>query len=182
VTWVIVYAVLLAALVVRVRTTPGPVPEPLRPRAGEPLWLTRLHHRLFLVLLVGPPLERLFLPGASSRRALGAVLFAAGVLLYRLAGRALGEALSPFIEPRANASLVTGGLYRIVRHPMYLSEALVAVGAPLSLGSRHVVWLAVPALFVLVLRMVREDEALARTFPEYPRYAARTKRLIPFLY
>jgi protein-S-isoprenylcysteine O-methyltransferase Ste14 len=59
---------------------------------------------------------------------------------------------------------------------------MIALGAPLTLGSRHVVWLAVPAALVLLVRILREEEALARTFPEYPRYAARTKRIFPFLY
>jgi len=182
VTWGVVYAVLLAALVVRVRTDAGPRPEPIRPIGGEPLWLTALHHRLFFLLLAGPPLECLLVAAAPGGRGLGAVLFGTGVTLYRIAGGTLGDALSPFIEPRASGSLVTRGLYACVRHPMYLGETLIAVGAPLTLGSRYLVWLAVPALAVLVLRMVREDEALARTFPEFPHYAARTKRIIPFLY
>src|SRR5262245_13606485 len=146
------------------------------------MWLTRLHHVLLLLVLVGSPLERLVGPGAPTGRLLGAALFAAGVFLYRAAGTSLGESLSPFTEPRAGALLVTGGLYRYIRHPMYLSEVLVAVGAPLTLGSRGVVWLAVGTLLVLAVRVLREEEALARTYPEYVRYAARTKRIVPFLF
>ncbi len=180
--WGVVYAVLLAALIVRVRTEPGPPSEPVHPIWGEPLGLTRLHHRLFFVLLAGPPLECLIVAGAPAGRVLGGMLFAAGVVLYRVAGHALGGALSPFIEPRQGAGLVTGGPYAVVRHPMYVSEALIALGAPLTLGSRYVVWAALPALLVLAVRMIREDEALARTFPEFPHYVARTKRIIPFVY
>ena len=181
-TWAVVYALLLAALVVRVRSTDAAPPEPVWPQANEPLWLTRLHHGLFALLLIGVPFERMVVRGAPNGRLAGACLFAAGVALYRVAGRTLGDALSPFTEPRATAPLVTGGLYRWVRHPMYLSQALIAIGAPLTLGSRQVVLLAVPALVILVLRVLREEEALARTFPEYARYAARTKRILPFVY
>lgn len=181
-TWALVYVALAAALVVRVRTTDAPLPEPPRPADNEPLWLTALHHRLLAVVLLGAPLEALVLGGAPSGRPTGAMLFAAGVLLYRLAGRVLGDALSPFTEPRPGAGLVTRGPYGCVRHPMYLSQALVAVGAPLTLGCRYVLPLAVVDVLVLVLRMLREEEALARTFPEYPRYAAKTKRILPFLY
>jgi len=177
------YALLLAALVVRVRPPDAAVPlRPFEPPPDEPLLLTRLHHRLFLVILLGAPLERLVVAGEPAGRTLGLVVFAAGVLLYRLAGRDLGGAVSPFLGPRAGALLVTRGLYRYVRHPMYLSEAMIAVGAPASLGSRYMLWLAVPALAVLALRVLREEDALVRTFPEYPNYAARTKRLVPFLY
>jgi len=180
--WGLLYAVLLATLVVRVRTEPGPRPAPVHPLGGEALWLTRLHHRLFFVLLAGSPLECLLVPGAPAGRGTGAAAFGLGVVLYRIAGRTLGDALSPFTEPRQSAPLVTAGPYAMVRHPMYLGEALIAVGAPLTLGSRHLVWLALPALVVLLVRTVREDEALSRTFPEFSYYAARTRRLIPFLY
>lgn len=180
--WVAIYVLCVAALVVRVRSPDTPPPEPLSVPVGEPLWLVRLHHALFAALLLGLPLERLVVEGAPGGRALGAGLFGAGVLLYRAAGASLGDALSPFVEPRPGVGLVTAGPYRWLRHPMYLSQALIAVGAPLTLGSRHVAWLSVPALLVLVIRMAREEEALARTFPEYPGYAARTKRILPFLY
>jgi protein-S-isoprenylcysteine O-methyltransferase Ste14 len=50
------------------------------------------------------------------------------------------------------------------------------------LGSRVVVWLAIPALLVIVLRIAREEQALARVFPDYQRYAALTRRVVPFLF
>ena len=99
-----------------------------------------------------------------------------------MAGRALGDALSPFIEPRDDAPLVTHGLYRHVRHPIYLAEAMIAAGAPLTLGCRWLLGVAVAAVVVLAVRILREEEALARTFPDYPPYAAKTKRLVPFVY
>ncbi len=180
--WAAAYLLLLAALVVRMGTTDAPPREPIWPQAYEPLWLTRLHHRLFAAILLGAPLEALIAGGTAECRITGVCLFAVGVLLYRLAGRTLGDALSPFTEPRDAAPLVTDGLYRWIRHPMYLSQAFIAVGAPLTLGSRVVLLLAVPALIVLALRILREEDALARTYPEYSRYAARTKRILPFVY
>jgi protein-S-isoprenylcysteine O-methyltransferase Ste14 len=180
--WAVAYALLAGAFVVRVRTTDDPLPEPAHPLPDDPVWLLRLHHGLLLAILLGAPLERLLVAGADTGRLLGVALFATGVVLYRVAGRDLGDALSPFTEPREGVGLVTAGLYGYLRHPMYLSQALVALGAPLTLGSRHVLLLAVPTALVLFVRVLREEEALARTFPEYARYAARTKRLVPFLY
>jgi protein-S-isoprenylcysteine O-methyltransferase Ste14 len=181
--WGILYVVLLGALVVRFRTSGEfSPPEPARPLPGERLWLTHAHHALFLLVLLGTPIERVLFGGAATGRWLGAGLFTAGVALYRVAGRTLGDALSPFTEPREAVPLVTAGLYRYLRHPMYLSEALIAIGAPLTLGSRGVLWLSFAAVAVLLVRILCEEEALARTFPEYSRYAARTKRVFPFLY
>jgi protein-S-isoprenylcysteine O-methyltransferase Ste14 len=180
--WGAAYAAALVALVVRVRSTDAPPPAPLAPLPGEPLWLTRLHHALFALVLAGGPLERLLLGGATSWRPTGVALLVGGVVLYRTGGRALGSALSPFIEPRHGAPLVTEGLYGHLRHPIYLGEALIAVGAPLAIGCRWTLAASAVALAVLAARVMLEEEALARTFPEYSRYAATTKRLLPFLY
>jgi len=180
--WGAVYAGLLGVLLVRVRNPGAPPVEPARATPGEPVWLVTLHHLLFYAVLAGAPLERALAGGAQTGRAPGAVCFALGVLGYRLAGRALGEALSPFIEPRAGVPLVTQGPYRCLRHPMYLAQAAIAVGAPLTLGCRLILVLVPLAVLVLALRVKLEDEALARTFPEYWRYAARTKRIVPFVF
>src|SRR5262249_22779787 len=134
--WWAAYLVLLAALVVRV-VPPGTTGRPpLRPGPDEPLRLVTAHHALFYAILVGAPLEGLVLGGAASGRRLGVLLFAAGVALYRVAGRALGAALSPLVSPRPGAVLVTSGPYRYLRHPMYIGQALMALGAPLTLGCR----------------------------------------------
>jgi len=182
VSWGLAYAVLVVALLVRVRAEPAPITDPPRPVVGERLWLVGLHHTLFYVLLAGAPLERWLTGGVPERRALGALLFAVGVLGYRAAGSALGDALSPFIEPRTGAPLVMRGPYRCLRHPMYLAQGAIAVGAPLTLGCRWLLGVSGAALLVLAARVLLEEEALARTFPEYARYASRTKRIVPFLY
>jgi protein-S-isoprenylcysteine O-methyltransferase Ste14 len=180
--WWLGYVVLLLPLVVRVAPPGSAARAPLRPAPGEPLGVVAVHHVVFYAILLGTPLEALALGGAPGGRALGLVCFALGVGLYRLAGRALGDALSPFVAPRPGAALVTAGPYRYLRHPMYVGQALIAVGAPLTLGSRRVVWLALPAVAILVVRARLEDAALARTFPEHPRWAARAKRVVPFIF
>jgi protein-S-isoprenylcysteine O-methyltransferase Ste14 len=180
--WGVLYAALLGALFVRVRTADTPLPEPVTPAPGEPVWLVGLHHALVYAVLGGAPLEATVVGEHTAGRGAGAVLFALGVAGYRLAGRALGAALSPLIAPRPGAPLVTAGPYRWLRHPMYLAQALIAVGAPLTLGCRWTLALAAAAVVVLVVRASVEEAALARAFPEYRRYAARTKRLLPFLY
>jgi protein-S-isoprenylcysteine O-methyltransferase Ste14 len=180
--WGVAYAVLVAALVVRVLDPDGPPPEPRRPAPDEPLLLTTAHHRLLLAILVAAPLEVAVLGGAVVGRVAGLVAFVVGVVLYRVAGRALGDALSPFTQPRFGAPLVTRGPYRYLRHPMYLGQMLVAVGAPLLVGARLTLVPALADVLLLGYRMLRDEEALARTFPEYTRYAARTKRILPYVF
>ncbi len=176
--WWLAYLLLLLVLFVRVQTG-GRVRIPVHPAPGEPLRLISAHHAVFYAILLGTPVEAVALGGAARGRLVGAVLFAAGVALYRVAGRALGPALSPLVTPRPGAALVTGGPYRWLRHPMYVGQACIAVGAPLTLGSRWVLCLALPALVILAVRAGLEDAALARAFPTHPR--ARGGRLFPFV-
>ena len=180
--WWIGYGVLLLALFVRLQAPDGATRAPLHAGPDEPLGLVRAHHAVFYAILLGTPVEALVLGGAGRGRVLGLLGFALGVALYRIAGRTLGAALSPLVAPRPGAPLVTGGPYRWLRHPMYLGQGLIAVGAPLTLGARWVVWLVLPALAILVVRARREDAALARTFPEHARWAAHAKRLVPFVF
>lgn len=179
--WGVAYTVLLLTLFVRFGP-PATAHRPLRPPPDEPLRLVAAHHMLFYVLLLAAPLEAVVRGGAPGWRGVGVALFTLGVFGYRRAGAALGDALSPLVSPRPEATLVTEGPYRWLRHPMYLSQALIAIGAPLTLGCRWATWLAVPAIGILGVRMWLEDAALARRFPDYPRYAATAKRILPFLY
>lgn len=85
-------------------------------------------------------------------------------------------------ELRPGARLVTGGPYRRIRHPMYAS-VLLGVGALVVADSRP--WriaLLAALLVVLLLKAAREEEYLRAAFPEYAAYAARTWRLVPFVY
>lgn len=82
-------------------------------------------------------------------------------------------------ELKAGARLVRRGIYRFVRHPMYLA-VLLAMAAALAADPRPwrgVLWLAL--LAVLLAKLVREERYLRAAFPEYGDYAARTRRLIP---
>ena len=61
----------------------------------------------------------------------GLVLMAAGALLLGRALLDLGRNLTPTPRPRSDAELVDGGVYRLVRHPMYGGLLLTALGLSL---------------------------------------------------
>jgi protein-S-isoprenylcysteine O-methyltransferase Ste14 len=88
---------------------------------------------------------------------------------------------SASIMPEAR-SLVTTGPYRLVRHPVYLFEAIGIFGVFLPFEP---LW-AIPAYavhcFFQLQRMRCEERVLTASFPEYAAYAARTRRVIPGVY
>src|SRR6185503_4607385 len=176
--WGAVYSVLTFALFVRFQDPNAPVRPVPAPTPDEPVRLVSVHHALFYVLLlVVCPLEALLADGASGGRPLGALAFAGGVACYRWGAMTLGDALSPLVAPHPGGRLVTAGPYRLVRHPMYLGQLLIAFGAPATLGCRVAFAVSFAAAIVLVIRMRMEEDALARTYADFDGYRARSKRL-----
>lgn len=110
---------------------------------------------------------------------LGAVGVLLGAVVMVLAGTALGRGLSAVPIPNEHAELRTGGLYRVVRHPIY-AGLLLAVGSfVVATGGG---WRAVAYVLLVVLLTVKarwEEVRLARRFAAYPAYAARTPRFVP---
>ena len=85
------------------------------------------------------------------------------------------------IIPEARG-LVTSGPYEIVRHPVYLGEITSALGLILpSFFSFHLVVFVV-FVFAQIMRTRYEEGVLRQSFREYPAYASRTHRLIPFVF
>jgi protein-S-isoprenylcysteine O-methyltransferase Ste14 len=77
--------------------------------------------------------------------------------------------------------LATKGPYRLVRHPLYCAEITAAV-AVTTTGMKLLPLASLGVFVILQLcRTAFEEHLLRDTFPEYAAYAARTRRLIPFV-
>jgi protein-S-isoprenylcysteine O-methyltransferase Ste14 len=113
---------------------------------------------------------------------LGLLVALAGALLVVVGVLALGSSFTPLPRPRAHTRLRQGGIFRLVRHPVYGGAILLALGWSLAeapLGLVPTTLLAV--LFDLKAR--REEAWLIERFPEYAFYKARTpRRFVPWLY
>ncbi|MBE0650668.1 MAG: isoprenylcysteine carboxylmethyltransferase family protein [Bacteroidales bacterium] len=87
------------------------------------------------------------------------------------------------IEVEKNQTVVTTGLYRFVRHPMYAGVIFMWLPIPIALGS---FWGLIPISTIpvaLVLRILNEEKVLNRDLPGYKEYCQKTKyRLIPFVW
>ena len=91
----------------------------------------------------------------------------------------LGRSLSIMPEARR---LVTAGLYSRIRHPLYLAEAIAALGVLLQFRSIEAMLLVALQFALQLWRMREEEKVLEAAFPEYASYRTRTARLIPGVY
>ena len=116
--------------------------------------------------------------------ALGLAAGAAALLLFRLTHKSLGRMWSVSLQLKQDHALVTGGIYRHIRHPMYSAFWLLALAQALLLPN----WIAGPAGlvgfgFLFFSRIGPEERLMEAAFgDEYRAYVARTKRIVPFVY
>lgn len=113
----------------------------------------------------------------------GLLVFAAALALFHATHKALGRNWSVTLAVRQEHSLVTTGVYRFVRHPMYTAFWMWAIAQALTLQN----WAVGPAGIIgfgtlYLLRVGREETLMRETFgAAWDAYAARTPRVIPFL-
>jgi protein-S-isoprenylcysteine O-methyltransferase Ste14 len=112
----------------------------------------------------------------------GVVIASVGVIVVVLAARELGSGLTPFPSPSSRGRLVERGLYRVVRHPIYLGGILFFTGISLDASPLALAGTAVLAvLWGLKARV--EEGFLSVRYPDYDEYCRRTRfRLVPFVY
>jgi protein-S-isoprenylcysteine O-methyltransferase Ste14 len=114
----------------------------------------------------------------------GALIFAFGLWVFRRSHKDLGRNWSVTLEIRDKHKLVSTGLYAVVRHPMYSSFLLIAIGQAFLLSN----WVAglsgvVGFAVLFIMRIEAEERMMSEKFgSEYRSYAERTKRIIPYLY
>jgi len=91
--------------------------------------------------------------------------------------------LSRTIKVQENQKVIDTGLYRIIRHPMYSATILLFLSMPLILGSiiSFIIFLIYP--FIIVKRIINEEQVLEKELKGYKEYKKKVKyRLIPFIW
>jgi protein-S-isoprenylcysteine O-methyltransferase Ste14 len=80
-------------------------------------------------------------------------------------------------------TLVSTGLYGLVRHPMYTGNVVLMVGVPLALGSYWGLLFVIPGLVVLAVRIRDEEELLGQELSGYSEYREQVHyRLVPYVW
>jgi protein-S-isoprenylcysteine O-methyltransferase Ste14 len=116
-------------------------------------------------------------------RWLGVVLYTIGGALRLYPVFVLGNRFSGLVAIQSGHTLVTNGIYSVIRHPSYLGLIIIMFGWGLVFRSWIGILLALLVIPVLLGRITAEEALLHAHFgEEYERYRARTCRLIPGIY
>lgn len=127
---------------------------------------------VFLGQDIGPQLHHFVILGRS--------LEVLGIIGVLVSAASLRRSLTVVPIPKEEGQLSTTGLYRYVRHPMYSSVLLLALGISLNSGS-VIKYLLTLSLYVLLhLKSVYEEKYLKLKYSDYAEYSARIPRFIPF--
>ena len=110
----------------------------------------------------------------------GAGLWVPGGLLLVWTLRTLGTNLTDTVVTRRDHKLVTRGPYLWIRHPFYVSAALLFLASSLLAANWFVIACGVLTFTLLTIRVEREEERLLWRFGEaYRDYRERTGRFVP---
>ena len=116
-------------------------------------------------------------------RVIGTIIYTLGLATALSARFQLGENWANIETGQVlnNQNVVANGIYRYVRHPIYVGDLLLLFGLELALNS----WLVVGVLIlapVVMLKAINEERMLTAELPGYSAYRDRSKRFIPFVY
>jgi len=111
----------------------------------------------------------------------GTAFFATALVLLWRSHADLGRNWSPISQINKEHSLVTNGVYRYIRHPMYAAHLLWAIAQGMLLEN----WLAGWAFLIVstplyIIRIPKEEQLMLGQFgDQYSQYIGRTARIIP---
>jgi protein-S-isoprenylcysteine O-methyltransferase Ste14 len=115
---------------------------------------------------------------------MGLFVAIASLTIFRMTHKALGRNWSVSLDVRESHKLVSDGIYRQVRHPMYTAFWLWAVAQALLLPNWFAGCAGLVGFGILFFgRVAKEEELMLESFgDEYRGYMSRTYRVIPWVY
>ena len=137
-----------------------------------------------LIWVASPAFRFAEYPLRTGPLAAGVAFLVIGLWLFYRSHADLGTNWSITLEVREGHRLITQGVYRRVRHPMYSALLLYSIGQALVIPN----WVGglsnlVAFVILFALRVGPEERMMAQQFgDEYAQYTARTSRLIPHIW
>jgi len=119
----------------------------------------------------------------SVQSIVGLALIVIGLTIELVAQITLRRFYSSTLVIREDHQLITHGVYRFTRHPIYLGAIMGCIGVPVYVSSLYGL-LTMSALIPIVLNRIRiEERMLTDEFGDaYRTYEETTSKLIPFIY
>jgi protein-S-isoprenylcysteine O-methyltransferase Ste14 len=105
----------------------------------------------------------------------------AGFVILGLSALALGKSLTAHPIPGKNAVLVTDGLYKYVKHPIYTAVILIGIGLTIAGGFFPHVLFLIALTLLLNYKASFEEALLTKSYAGYADYSKKTGRFVPRL-
>ena len=105
----------------------------------------------------------------------GFLIIIIALIILSVAIKDLGRNLSPFPRPIKNSNLVTKGIYRITRHPMYYSLIFISLGVFITKLSIYYLFLSISLGLIIKFKIALEDQYLKNKFKNYLLYKNKVK-------
>jgi protein-S-isoprenylcysteine O-methyltransferase Ste14 len=119
----------------------------------------------------------------SAWNIVGLCLFIVGLSIAIVAACTLKRFYSSTLVTREDHQLITHGVYRFARHPLYLGVLIAIMGAPVYAPSLYGFLILSLLIPIFLFRIKIEEDMLTERFgDEYQAYRRATKKLVPFLY
>ncbi len=149
------------------RLPPRQTAEGIEPR------ITAIAGTFFLILLTWLEPTQI----SSGVRLVATVMIAVGTAGSIYCLRYLGRSFAIMASAR---ELVTRGPYGVVRHPLYLVEAITVAGIVIAHGTAAALLVGTVQMLLQLRRMFNEEQVLRAAFPtDYAAYAAEVPMLVP---
>jgi protein-S-isoprenylcysteine O-methyltransferase Ste14 len=112
----------------------------------------------------------------------GDVLVAAGLTIGMLVIIQNSYAAST-VTVETGQTVTSRGVYKFVRHPMYVGNVILMLGVPLALASYWGLLFVIPGVVVLMFRILDEEKLLNQELAGYSEYTQRVRyRLMPYVW
>jgi len=105
----------------------------------------------------------------------GFLIIIIAFIILLVAIKDLGRNLSPFPRPVNNSNLVTTGIYRFTRHPMYYSLIFISIGIFIIKLSIYYLFLTISLALIIKFKIALEEKYLMNKFKNYLLYKNEVK-------
>ncbi len=105
----------------------------------------------------------------------GFLIIIIALIILLISIKDLGRNLSPFPRPIKNSNLVTKGIYRFTRHPMYYSLIFISIGVFLTKLSIYYLFLSIILILIIKFKIALEEQYLKNKFKNYLIYKNEVK-------